>query len=119
MKMLKRTLWIIGLLIVTWNLISYSLDVRFRASIDEWQHFDSPDGRYTLSYGSAPNDWVWVQLRHKGEDEVLADRWFKSFSIDPHSASWSESHVYYQRGGYGSPIYLPPIWLEKWLAKLP
>jgi hypothetical protein len=119
MKQLKWTLWISVLLIVSWNVISYSLDVRFRASIDEWQYLDSPDGRYTMAYGSAPNDWVWVQLRHKGADEVLADRWVKDYSREPHSASWNEGYVFYQGGGFNPVIHLPPIWLEKWFAKLP
>ena len=117
MKKIRSFFWGICLVVASWHVISYGLDVQRRASIERWRYEDSPDGRYTLAYGRAPDDWVWVRLRRKGESEVLADRWFQS--RDQNWVAWSDDDVYYQRGGYEKPIRLPPIWLEEWFAKLP
>jgi hypothetical protein len=117
MKKLKWTFWGICFVIAAWNINAYRLGVEGRASVEKWTYEDSPDGRYTLAYGYAPDDWCRVQLRRNGESEVLADRWFQS--QQPTKLAWSEQSVYYQRGGDEKPIRLPPIWLEKWFAKLP
>ncbi|MDO9404716.1 MAG: hypothetical protein Q7T87_11860 [Polaromonas sp.] len=115
MKSFKRAFWVFCVLSLAWNANSYRLDVRERASIERWTYETSPDGRYTLAFGRS-GDWVWVRLREKGNTEVLADRWFKN--REQHWVYWRDNQVSYSRGSEG-PIYLPPMWLEKWFAKLP
>ena len=117
MKKLKWAFWVTCLLIAAWNINAYRLGVEGRASVEKWTYEDSPDGRYTIAYGIGPGYWLWVQLRRKGETEVLADRWFES--KEPYEAAWVDDHVRYSRYSADAPIHLPPIWLERWLAKLP
>ena len=118
MKKLKVAFWLICFLIACWNVDSYRLGVERRALIDTWKwtYSDSPDGQYTLAFGSGYGDWVWVKLRRKGDSEVLADRWFETPFLN--IVFWRDDRVAYRRDT-GDVIYLPPIWLEKWMAKLP
>ncbi|QNK74477.1 hypothetical protein H7F36_04365 [Variovorax sp. PAMC28562] len=117
MKKFKWVLLVICLLLVGWNVNAYKLGIEGRASIKKWTYEESPDGQYTLAYGDGPGYWVWVRLRKKGGDEVLADRWFES--KEPYKSAWLGDRVYYSHYDADGPIYLPPVWLEKWLARLP
>lgn len=117
MKKLKWAFGIICLLLVAWNLNAYRLGIEGRTSVEKWTYEDSPDGRYTLAYGEGPGNWVWARLYRKGAEEIIADRWFES--REPNKAAWDDDRVYYSRYDANGPIYLPSIWFEKWLARLP
>lgn len=117
MKKLKWILWIVCMLIAFWNLNAYRVGIADRNLIHQWETKDSPDGHYTLAIGNGPGNWVWIRLRRQGKSEVLADRWFKS--TEPNWVFWDTDHVSYSRYDSTGPIYLPPNWLERWLAKLP
>ncbi|QNK74478.1 hypothetical protein H7F36_04370 [Variovorax sp. PAMC28562] len=117
---MKRLKWValgICLLIAAWNINAYRLGVEGRASVQRWTYKNSPDGRYTLAYGTGLGNWIWVRLRRSGETEVLADRWFES--TEPNWVFWDADHVSYSRYDATGPIHLPPNWLDNWLAKLP
>ena len=114
----KRSLWVFCILVVCINANTYRLGVERRALTNTWTwtYIDSPSGQYTLAFGVGFRDWTWVKLRRKGDSEVLADRWFETpFSME---ADWRDDRVYF-RQDTADAIYLPPIWLEKWMAKLP
>lgn len=117
MKKLGWGFWFLCLLVAAWNINTYRLGVEGRSSVYKWTYEDSPDGRYTLAYGDSPGYWVWVQLRRKGDTEVLADRWFNS--QQPYEAIWLANYVRYSPYDAHRPIDLPPMWLEKWFAMLP
>ena len=116
--LLKRSLWACCILVVCLNANTYRLGVERRTLTNTWTwtYSDSPDGRYTLAFGEGYGNWVWVKLRKKGGNEVLADRWFYApFTMN---AFWDGDRVFFRKDTADA-IYLPPIWVEKWLAKLP
>ena len=117
-NLLKRSLWTFCILVVCLNANTYRLGVERRAFVDTWKwtYSNSPDGQYTLAVGVGFRDWTWVKLRRKGDSEVLADRWFETSA--PTKEFWQDDRVTY-RTDTADAIYLPPIWLEKWMAKLP
>jgi hypothetical protein len=50
---------------------------------------------------------------------IASTQSFRFERTEPNWVFWDADHVSYSRYDATGPIYLPPNWLDNWLAKLP